>query len=153
MSSAGPKATTSVGAAAASARARDLGVGVADDRELAMRREVLVERDEQPAERGRRPRERVAHEAEHGDAAALELVVAPDAREPQQDVREHRVAARRGMVVELLLARDELLAVGGRLEEAAALVVGEQLDRELASRCASRSQRGSPVATCSSIRP
>ena len=34
------------------------------------------------------------------------------------------------MVVELLLARDELLAVGGRQEEAAALVVAEQLDRE-----------------------
>ena len=34
------------------------------------------------------------------------------------------------MVVEVLLARDQLLAVCGREEEAAALVVAEQLDRE-----------------------
>ena len=68
--------------------------------------------------------------AQHRDAALLELVVAPDAREPQEHIREHRVAARRRMVVELLLARDQLLAVDRRLEEAATLVVGEELDRE-----------------------
>ena len=111
-------------------RTGDRRVGRADDRHLAMRREVLVERDEQPAERRRRARQRVAHEAQHRDAAPLQLVVAPDAREPQQHVGEHRVAARRRMVVELLLARDELLAVARRLEEAARVVVGEQVDRE-----------------------
>ena len=51
-------------------------------------------------------------------------------REPQQDVREHRVAGRERVVVELLRPRDQLLAVGGREEEAAALLVGEELDRE-----------------------
>ena len=61
---------------------------------------------------------------------ALELVVAVDPREAQQHVREHRVAGRRRVVVEVLRAHDERLAVGGREEEAAALVVSEQLDRE-----------------------
>ena len=45
-------------------------------------------------------------------------------------MREHRVAGRKRMVVELLRPRDELLAVGGREEEAAVLLVGEELDRE-----------------------
>ncbi len=118
-----------------------------------LRREVLVERDEHPAEGRRHPHERVADEPQDDDAALLELVVAPDPAEPKQDVREHRVAARRRLVVELLLARHQLLAVARRLEEPAALLVAEEVDREPASRCASSSQRSSPVATCSSIRP
>ena len=61
---------------------------------------------------------------------ALELVVAVDPREPDQHVREHRVAGRQRVVVELLRPRDEALAVGRREKEAAVLVVGEELDRE-----------------------
>ena len=95
-----------------------------------------VERAERPAERGRRPRHEIADEAQDGDGMPLELVVAVDPRQPQEDVREHRVAGRRRVVVEILRARDERLAVGGREEEAAALVVGEELDGE--SREASR---------------
>src|SRR5579885_2808205 len=100
----------------------DRRCGVADDRELTVRREVLVERHEHPAERRRDPRQAAADQPEHGDAAPLELVVAPDPCEPQKDVREHRVAARRRMVVDLLLAGDERLAVGGRVEEPAPFV-------------------------------
>ena len=55
-SSAGPNAITSVGAAAPSAARATGRVAVADDRDLTVRREVLVERDEQPAERRRRAR-------------------------------------------------------------------------------------------------
>ena len=45
-------------------------------------------------------------------------------------MREHRVAGRDRVVVEVLRPRDEPLAVGRREEEAAVLVVGEELDRE-----------------------
>ena len=38
---------------------------------------------------------------EHRDRALLELVVSVDAREPEQHVGEHRVAARRRMVVQV----------------------------------------------------
>src|SRR6266571_304115 len=48
----------------------------------------------------------------------------------QGHVREHRVPRRDRVVEEVLLASDQLLAVGGRQEEAAALLVGEELDRE-----------------------
>ena len=102
----------------------------ADDRELARRAQVQVERAERPAEGGGRALERGQDEPEHGDAAPLELVVAVDPREAEQHVREHRVAGRERMVVELLRPRDEALAVDGREEEAAVLVVGEELDRE-----------------------
>ena len=92
---------------------------------------MQVERDEPPAERRRRALERVAEAAGAPTTPRpLELVVAVDPREPQQHVGEHRVAARRRVVVEVLLADDQLLAVGGRLEEAAVLVVAEELDRE-----------------------
>ena len=104
--------------------------GRADDRDLARRREVEVESTKGPAERGRRPRHEVADEPQDGDGVALELVVAVDPREAQQHVREHRVAGRRRVVVEVLRAHDERLAVGGREEEASALVVAEQLDGE-----------------------
>ena len=110
--------------------ARDLGVGRADDRDLLARREVEVERDERPAEGRRDLGERAHDQPEHRDRALLEQVVAVDAGEPQQDVGEHRVPARRRMVVEALLARDELLAVRRRLEEAAVLLVEEELERE-----------------------
>src|SRR5581483_8237770 len=98
------------------------------DRELARRSEVEVERAERPAEGGRRARQKVADEPERAERLPLELVVAPDPREPEEDEREHRVAGRRRVVVERLLARDELLPVRRREEEAAALVVAEQLD-------------------------
>ena len=44
--------------------------------------------------------------------------------------REHRVARRRRVVVEILLPRDERLAVDRRQEEAAVHVVGEEIDRK-----------------------
>ena len=99
-------------------------------------------------------RQRVAHETQHRDAALLELVVAPDPAEPEQDVGEHRVAARRRVVVELLLARDQLLAVARCLEEAAARP-RRRTGRSRAARAdAPRgASRGSPLATCSSISP
>ena len=88
-----------------------------------------VERAERPAERARRPREEVADEAQRADRLPLELVVAPDPREPQEDEGEHRAPGGRRVVVERLLPRDELLAVGRREEEAAAFRVAEELDR------------------------
>src|SRR5207248_4027373 len=47
----------------------------------------------------------------------------------QQDEGEHRVTGGGRVVVERLLPCDELLAVGRREEEAAALRVAEELDR------------------------
>src|SRR2546423_14715453 len=78
----------------------------------------------------RRLRQQPCGEAKDAHGTTLELVVTEDARQPERDVREHRVAGRRRMVVELLLAAHELLAVRGRVEEAAALVVAEQRDGE-----------------------
>ena len=69
-------------------------------------------------------------EPEDSDGQALELVVAVDPRELQQDEGQHCVARGCRLVLEVLLARDELLAVGGREVEAAALLVPEELDRE-----------------------
>ena len=89
-----------------------------------------VEGAERPAEPGGRARHEIADEPQDGDGVPLELVVAVDPCEAQQHVREHRVAGRRRVVVEVLRAHDERLAVGRREEEAAALVVSEQLDRE-----------------------
>ena len=88
-----------------------------------------VERAERPAEGRRRPREEVADEPQRAYGLPLELVVAPDPREPQEDEGEHRAPRRRRVVVESLLPRDEPLAVGRREEEAAALGIAEQLDR------------------------
>src|SRR5689334_1886084 len=82
------------------------------------------------SERAGRAWERVSNEPYDARRAALQLVVAPDAAEPQQHEREHRVPRGRRVVVELLLARDEPLGVVGREVEAAALLVGEQLDRK-----------------------
>ena len=95
-----------------------------------MRREVLVERDEQPAERRRRLRQRVAHEPEHRDAAPLELVVAPDARRggaARRRASRCRSASggRRAPSCARRAARRR--RASGRSRR---LVVGEQLDRE-----------------------
>src|SRR5947209_3985501 len=68
-----------------------------------------------------------AKAAQAAGRSPLEGVLAPDAGEPDQDEREHRVAGGRRIVVQVLPVRDELLAVGGRQEEAAPLVVGEEL--------------------------
>ena len=115
------------------------------------RRQVEVERVQRAPNSVGRARRGRAEQAEHADGAPLELVVAVDPREPQQDVGEHRVPRRHRVVDEVLLARDQPLAVGGREEEAAALVVAEQLDREQREPVRdSSSQRSSPVATCSS---
>src|SRR6476646_9747798 len=81
-------------------------------------------------ERRRRTRDGSVDEPEDSDRAALELVVPVDARQAKQHRGEHRVARRRRVVLEVLLARDELLAVDGREVEAAALVVPEEVDRE-----------------------
>src|SRR5262249_2549354 len=87
-------------------------------------------RDEPPAERRGDPAHQPREEPQYRFAATLELGVAPDPGEAQEDVREHGVPARRRVIVEVLLARDEPLAVDRRLEEAAAPVVFEELDRE-----------------------
>ena len=60
----------------------------------------------------------------------LELVVPPDAGEPEEDVREHRAPGRDRRVLQVLRARDARVALRGREEEAAVLLVGEELDRE-----------------------
>ena len=112
-------------------RAGDLVLRRADDRQLPRRREVEVERAERPAERRRDPaRGSCASSRSTPDRLALELVVAVDPRKPQQHEREHRVPRRHRVVVEVLLARDQLLRVVGGHEEAAALLVGEELDRQ-----------------------
>src|SRR5205823_9225482 len=110
-------------------RAGAVALGRAGDGDLARRREIEVERAQRPAERGGRAWQRVAHEAQDAGRTPLEVVLAPDTGEPDQDEREHRVAGRRRIVVEVLAARDELLAVGGRQEEAAPFVVREELHR------------------------
>src|SRR3954463_6726853 len=89
-----------------------------------------VERAQRVAERRRRVRELWGEEPEHADRATLELVVRPQPRKPEQDEREHRVPGRRRMVVEVLLAADQPLAVDRRQEETAALVVAEELHRQ-----------------------
>ena len=89
-----------------------------------------VECAERPPESGGRALERGPHEAEHRDRVALQLVIAVDSREPDQHVREHRVAGGERVVVELLRPRHEALAVGRGEKEAAVLLVGEELDRE-----------------------
>src|SRR5262249_39483288 len=109
--------------------ARNGIAGGADHGDLAMRREQLLERHEHPPERARSDLERVADETNRRRGTELELVVAPEAREAKQDVREHRIAAGGRMTVQLLLPGHELLAVDRRLEEAAVLVA-EVLDRE-----------------------
>src|SRR5262249_58566718 len=81
-------------------------------------------------ERAGRTWDCVADQPEDAGGPTLDAVVAPDPAEAKQDVGEHRVPGGRRVVVELLLARDQLLAVCGREEEAAALIVGEELDRE-----------------------
>src|SRR5581483_5775674 len=63
----------------------DVRFRAADDRELAPRRKVEIERTERPAERLRRAREQVANEAQGSHRLPLELLVAPDPREPQED--------------------------------------------------------------------
>ena len=92
--------------------------------------EVQVERAERPAERAGCALEHGATSRSTATARRSSSSSPQIRAEPQQHVREHRVAGRDRVVVEVLRARDELLAVGGREEEAAALVVGEQLDRE-----------------------
>src|SRR5206468_1825010 len=124
-----PERDDGVRVEASERRAGDLRVGAANDRELAWRREVEVERAERPAEGARRSREEVAHKAERSDRRPLELVVAPDPREPQEDEGEHRAPGGRRVVVECLLPRDELLSVRRCEEEAAVSRVGEELDR------------------------
>ena len=69
----------------------------ADDRELARRREVEVERAERPAERRRDARDRRREQPEDGDRAPLELVVARAGERPDRYdariVHEHIDAA------------------------------------------------------------
>ena len=89
-----------------------------------------VECAERVPERRRGLSELRSDEAKDRDCAPCEIVVAPQAREPQQDVGEHRVARRCRMVVEVLLATHEPLAVRGRQEEPPTLVVRKQLDGE-----------------------
>ena len=129
-SSDGPTATTVCGWNGARA-ARATGEShVADDRELARRAQPEVDPAEHPREEAGRATERGLGEPEDRHGAPLELVVAPDAREAQEDVREHRVARRDRGVLEVLRARDARVAVGGREEEAAVHVVREELDGE-----------------------
>ena len=135
-------------------RACDRAVDRPDDRDLAGRREPQVERAQHPAERARCAAEHRLDEPQHRHGLALELVVAPDPPEAEQDVREHRVARRDRVVVEALRARDELLAAR-RGEEEAAVLGDRRTARPRAARAGAprASQRTSPVATCSSISP
>ena len=80
--------------------------------------------------RARAAGERRPDDAEHRHRAPFELVVAVDARQAEQAVREHRVTGRDRAVVEILRPGDELLSVYRGHEEAAAVVVREQLDGE-----------------------
>ena len=59
----------------------------------------------------RRPLHQLPGEAEYADGMPLEVVVAVDPGEAQEHGCEHRVAGRRRLVVELLLAGDEPLSV------------------------------------------
>ena len=111
-------------------RARDGRVDVADDRDLARGTEPEIEPAQHPREEARCPPERRLREPEHRDGMPLELVVAPDPRQPQQDVGEHRVSRRNGRVLEVLRARHARVSVLGREEEPTVLGVLEELDRE-----------------------
>src|SRR5215207_664139 len=71
-----------------------------------------------------------AEQAQHADGLPLQLAVAVDAGQAEQDEREHRVARGDRVVEEVLLARDEALALRRSEIEAAALLVREELDRE-----------------------
>src|SRR5437773_5026925 len=81
--------------------ARDLGVRPADDGQLAGRGEVEIKRVQSVAKRRRRLRQEAGDEAENTDRPALELWIAPEPRESQEHVREHRVPRRCRVVVEI----------------------------------------------------
>ena len=100
--------------------------GVADDRHLLDRGQVGLERPERVSEPGRRPRHRVAHQPQGADARLLVRGLARQVREPQQDLGRGGVAARDGVVRQVLRPDDERLRVVARLEEAAAFGVAEQ---------------------------
>src|SRR5205823_2283406 len=104
-------------------------VGRPDDRDLAWGGEVKVERAERVAEGRRSPRECRPDQAKDAHGPSLELVVAEDPGETEQDVGEHRVAGGGRVVVEVLLARHQLLSVRGREVETTPLLVREQVDR------------------------
>ena len=78
---------------------------------------------------GRSPHGRL-HEPKDADREPLELVVAPEPREPQEHPREHRVPRGDRRVLEILRPRDARIPVRGSEVEAAVRVVGEELDRE-----------------------
>ena len=72
-----------------------------------------VERVQGMAEGRGRADEAAVDEPEDADRGALELVVAVDPRQLQQDEGEHRVARGSRLVLEVLLAGDELSPSAG----------------------------------------
>src|SRR3954463_1506149 len=82
------------------------------------------------AKRARRAGNCFTNQSEDAGSLTFERLVAPDPAEAEQHEGEHRVPRGGRMVIELLLASDQPLAVGRREEEAAALLVCEELDRE-----------------------
>src|SRR3954454_14173092 len=104
---------------------------IADECHLLHRREVEVERLEQVRERVWVLRRDLVQKPEDAERALLVPVLAAQEREPEKAVRGARIAGRDRVVLEILTARDEALVVVGRLEEAAPLLVGEVLDREV----------------------
>src|SRR5262249_27260885 len=105
----------------------DLVIRPADQCELARGRQVEVERGERVAVGAGRARNRVADQAEHSRRLPLQLVFPPDPAAQDQHERKHRVPGRGRVVVELLLARHQLLTVGRRKKDPAALAIGEEL--------------------------
>ena len=104
------------------------------ERHLLHGREVEVDRLEQVAEGHRiAPRHRM-QQAQHADRLLLVARLAGQRREPQQPERRARRARRDRRVLELLAPRDQLLVVGRRGEEAAALGVAEARDDRVRQR-------------------
>ena len=100
------------------------------DRDLPRRAEPEVEAAEHPREPPGSAAKGGLDQAENGHCSAFELVVTPDPAEAQKHPREHRVAGGNRRVLKVAGARHALVGVCRREEETAALLVGEELDRE-----------------------
>ena len=89
-----------------------------------------VEGAEEVRDGGRGPLHQRVREPEDADRQLLELGVAVDAREAEEHEGRHRVPGGGRMVVELLAARHEPVALGRVDVEAAAVGIGEELDEQ-----------------------
>ena len=130
-SSDGPTATTLLGAngaSAARATSERTSPTIASSRGGARWRSRAQSAQENA--RGN-PLHRRRKEAQDALAALDHRIVAPDPAEAHEHRRHHRVPGRDRIVVEVLRAGGERLAVVRREEEPAALVVREELDRAI----------------------